>query len=103
MAVSSEDSCTSLLEALLPVRWLPKVGFIAAGTLGIRGDSQHHGDCSEDAGKESLLSGLQHAWGLPGWTDISISGAKALKSGERDPSGPIMNAVLQQRRHGSAV
>lgn len=38
-------------EALLPARWLRKVGFVAAGALGIRGDSQNPGDGTGDAGK----------------------------------------------------
>lgn len=32
MAVSGKLPYTSLLEALLPVQWLPKVSFIATGT-----------------------------------------------------------------------
>lgn len=48
MAVSSETSMQIPAEALLPVRCPRKV---AAGALGIRGDSRSPGDCSRDAGE----------------------------------------------------
>lgn len=54
-------------EALLPVRWLRKVGFDAAGALGTRGDSQNPGDCTGDAGKvPPVACNVPWPWGLPG-------------------------------------
>lgn len=83
-------------EALLPERWLRKVGFVAAGALGIRGDSQNPGDCTGGAGKvPPVACNVLRPWGLPGRTDGSIPGAQRSGIHRKGSLGTIMN-VLQQ-------
>lgn len=88
-----------------PCGRLRKVSCVAAGALGIRGDSQSPGDCNEDAGQVPGVArnGLQ-PWGLPspGRPDVSVPGAEWSGSCRGGALGTERN-VPQHCRRGSAA